>query len=159
VLKLDTDDDKEQPTTIVDISGSISVSKPYRTTNKRSLKQLKSNKSMDDVICKIHTALDTEGFVDLTVRSEVRKRQRKDFGNRPTHLRHVDPVYVVELHIVCDYNKYFLICIDPDITLNIKGPLANLWYGFKRIYEAKENRADTIRVLNIYSDYFTFSLI
>jgi hypothetical protein len=114
---------------------------------------------MDDVICKIHTALDTEGFVDLTVRSEVRKRQRKDFGNRPTHLRRVDPVYVVELHIVCDYNKYFLICIDPDITLNIKGPLANLWYGFKRIYEAKENRADTIRVLNIYSDYFTFSLI
>jgi hypothetical protein len=79
----------------------------------------------------IHTALETGGLVDLEIDREVRKRRRKKYSNRPDRLRRGDPVSIVDLDIISNYDAYFYSTIDPDISLNTKGPLANLWFGFK----------------------------
>jgi hypothetical protein len=141
---LEEDDNKELATTDV-----IALSKPNRMWNKRSRMwnkrsrdQLKKNNAkQDDRYSNIHTALDDEGLIDLSIDREERKKKRKIFGQRPDRLRHHgDSVHVVDLHIVCDYLKFFADCIDPLITLNIKGPLANLWFGFKLIDFEEENQ-------------------
>jgi hypothetical protein len=142
LFKLLEDDSKELEAT----TDVITLSKPNRMWNKRSCKRSydqlkKKNAKQDDRYSNIHTALDDEGLIDLSIDREERKKKRKIFGQRPDRLRHHgDSVHVVDLHIVCDYVKFFADCIDPLITLNIKGPLANLWFGFKFIDFEGENQ-------------------
>jgi hypothetical protein len=158
LLKLQIDNDKEHPTTIVDITSSISSSEPCATSIKRSRKK---NLRNNYAVRTIHTAMEAGGMVDLTIDPVERKKRRKDYSSRPDNLRKSDPVNVVDLHFVCDYNKLFLSCIDPDTTLNTKGPLANLWFAFKLIDEG--NQEEIRRVfyyiylfICLYLYYFSF---
>jgi hypothetical protein len=81
----------------------------------------------------IHTALETGGLIDLEIDRELRKRRRKKFSKRPDRLRLTDPVTLVDLDVVSNYDAFFSSSIDPKLSLNTKGPLANLWFGFKVI--------------------------
>jgi hypothetical protein len=105
--------------------------KNYRIRRSKKLRRLLKESSKEEKNNHIISALETEGLVDLTIDRNVRRKKRKAYANRPDHLRQVDPVNITDLEIVCDYDEYFVKCIDPKITLNTKGPLANLWFGFK----------------------------
>jgi hypothetical protein len=130
LIKLRIENKKDDKSTIDDISSTITSRKPSRMAMKKIF-------PIEDEVDRIYSALDTEGLVDLSIDRFERRKRRKKYSDRADHLRHVDPVYFVDLHIASDYNKYFSECIDLNISLNTKGPLANLWYSFQLVIEEK----------------------
>jgi hypothetical protein len=109
----------------------IEISDPSQQIFRIIRRRKRKKRNSGEEKCQISTALDTDGLVNLSIDSNERKRLRKAYSNRPDHMRRCDPTSLVDLEFVCDYDEYFRQCIDPKIKLNTKGPLANLWFGFK----------------------------
>ena len=82
-----------------------------------------------------HWKAEKSSVVDLTIDHEDRRQERKDFANRPKSRRLDDKVCFRDLRGTSDYYTFFLDCTDKHLSLNVKGPLANLQFKFKAIYE------------------------
>lgn len=67
--------------------------------------------------------------IDLTKEHGERRIERKAERSK----RRTDQVNFVDLPVVCDYDLFFKDCIDSKLCLNVKGPMANLWYSFTAI--------------------------
>jgi hypothetical protein len=64
-----------------------------------------------------------DGSTTLNIDQLKRKRARNQSRQ--------DPVLFRDLHVTSDYDQLLKPLMDPMLHLNVKGPLANLWFGFK----------------------------
>jgi hypothetical protein len=78
-----------------------------------------------------------QDFVDLSTDRVKRSIERKNRAKmkRLSANKRRDPVYVVDVHAIPDFDKFFKPCINEKMTLNVKGPLANLHFNIKAIDE------------------------
>jgi hypothetical protein len=76
-------------------------------------------------------------LVDLTIDRSKRRLERKNKTKmkRSSENERRDPVYVVDLHAIPDFDRFFKTCINENMTLNVKGPLANLHFDFHAVDE------------------------
>ena len=79
--------------------------------------------------------LTLDSGIDLTKSHSERRAERKGLKT----IRRTDEVVFVDLHGSADYDDFFVKYIDPHIRLNVKGPFANLWWGFTRVDEIRES--------------------
>ena len=74
--------------------------------------------------------------IDLTKPHGLRRVERKEFSRK--NARGTDEVFFVDLPGTYDYDAYFASCLDPKLSLMIKGPFANLHWTFHALDEKKE---------------------
>jgi hypothetical protein len=80
--------------------------------------------------------------IDLTIDRHERRHKRKKTVSQLGR----DPVFFKDLHVTSNYDKFFQKCIDHKLSLNVKGPLANLHFGFKAFDEAIDEQSSTRKV-------------
>lgn len=76
--------------------------------------------------------------IDLDKLVGDRRVERK--ANNKRIQRRTDPVRFVDLKGTADYEAFFSPHLDPKLTLNTKGPFANLFWSFSKLEEDKSER-------------------
>lgn len=76
--------------------------------------------------------------IDLSIPSDVRRELRKFKSSSTT--RRKDPVNFVDLKGSANYDKFFTPHLDPKMSLNTKGPFANLYWCFSSNEQNNPNR-------------------
>lgn len=70
----------------------------------------------------------TRDGIDLSMSYDDRKNEKKVFYKQSKNRK--DRVYFVELGTTADYGGFFKEYLDDAMSLNTKGPFANLYWSF-----------------------------
>lgn len=96
---------------------------------------LKKSKQQAAVACSKEDEVvdeeDMESFNDIKSKKSAYYDKRRISRKSRQKVRLTDPVKFVDLNFVMNYEQYFKPSIDPKLQLNVKGPLAYLFFRFE----------------------------